>query len=467
MKMKWKSSITLGLFFYLYISVVSFATIERYTMMDFNGKEVYFPKDNTSYIDEIMESKDSDKLLYLAEFYLEKNEEELALYYLNSYKGYNWNFKKKIANDLGLDFYTKEFVEEKYPKDKEFERYFLITDLDNLDAYAKYFATGENKEKNIYEKLFKYKTQKNDKEFDELYAELEKSVKEKGIIEEIFIFQILKEDYDAAKKTSFQKPQLFLDLINYMILNNNDKEKIKNYIVDFKENYPKLYEKELLEIEIKFILKDEEKQTKIEEFLNVNFDAEIFNLYMKITKNQDYLKNYLKKLVFEKRIEEYIVTLEKIDPSYNDEKYLKLLFDKKYIFSYWEKEGEKIPEEYKSQYITYLFDQKNYTKLNDYLDDLNFEQLKILYNDGQKEVLEKIRAKYPLEIEFADLNDIKYFYFNKNLNFDLVLVKDLERQKQLNPVETYYLSLYYNSIGDKEKAEELLYGLKDDYNLTK
>ena len=44
--------------------------IIRYNLVNLAGNEVYFPKDNKSYINEILESKDKDKLLYLAEKYI-------------------------------------------------------------------------------------------------------------------------------------------------------------------------------------------------------------------------------------------------------------------------------------------------------------------------------------------------------------------------------------------------------------
>ena len=56
--------------------------IERYELVELNNKKVYFPKENKAYIEELLGSKDPDKLLYIADFYTEFHEDELAYYYL-------------------------------------------------------------------------------------------------------------------------------------------------------------------------------------------------------------------------------------------------------------------------------------------------------------------------------------------------------------------------------------------------
>ena len=88
-----------------------------------------------------------------------------------------------------------------------------------------------------------------------------------------------------------------------------------------------------------------------------------------------------------------------------------------------------------------------------------------LYLKKYYRYVEIIRKNYPLEIEYADLEKIEYFYFNEKHIFDEDLVKELLREKQLSPVETYYLSRYYGNLGEKEKALELEYALKGNYNL--
>ena len=100
--------------------------IIRYNLVNLAGNEVYFPKDNKSYINEILESKDKDKLLYLAEIYIEMQEEEQALYYFNSYKGDNWDFRNKIADKLGADSLSKNFKKDEFIIDKEIENYSKI-----------------------------------------------------------------------------------------------------------------------------------------------------------------------------------------------------------------------------------------------------------------------------------------------------------------------------------------------------
>lgn len=441
--------------------------IVRYNLVNVAGKVVYFPKDNKSYINEVLESKDKDKLLYLSEIYIEMGEEEQALYYFNSYKGSNWDFRNKIAEKLGADSLSKNFKKDEFIVDKEMENYSKINSVDSLEQYINYFSLKENKEKNVYEKLFKYKYEKRDKEFLELYQEVENEVFERNIVEEVFVFQVLKDDFNEAKKISFTKPELFFNLINYMVLIKAPKEKIKDFVEEFRERFPDKNPNELFKFELKYILSDSEKLIKSEEILKQSFDAEIFEEYYKKTKNIEFLKKYLEELVFEKANEKYINYLITLDKAYEDEKYLSLLFDKSYLFSYFEKNSKEIEPEYLEEYIAYLYENKNYKKLFEYADKLDFHMLETLYLNGYKEVESVIKKKFPLELKFADLNSLKYFYFNKNFNFDEVLVKELERQKQLNPAETYYLSRYYKKLGQEEKAKELLYGLRENYNFEK
>ena len=97
--------------------------IERYELVELNNKKVYFPKENKAYIEELLGSKDPDKLLYIADFYTEFHEDELAYYYFNSYTGYNSEFKARIANKLGVELATKELQTESYVEEEKYKEY--------------------------------------------------------------------------------------------------------------------------------------------------------------------------------------------------------------------------------------------------------------------------------------------------------------------------------------------------------
>ena len=193
---------------------------------------------------------------------------------------------------------------------------------------------------------------------------------------------------------------------------------------------------------------------------------EAFEKYFELARNKEELKKYLINLVFQQTQEKYINYLIEIDKTYETQEKLESLFDKTYYFKYLEKNNQLIPIKHRNQYITYLYNAKKYDKLLEYKEFLNLDMLKFLGNNGYKvEVVEIIRKNYPLEIEYADLEKIEYFYFNEKHIFDEDLVKELLREKQLSPVETYYLSRYYGNLGEKEKALELEYALKGNYNL--
>jgi hypothetical protein len=77
--------------------------------------------------------------------------------------------ENKIADRLGADSLSKNFKKDEFIIDKEIENYSKIKSVDSLEEYINYFNLKENKEKNIYEKLFKYKYEKRENEFLELY----------------------------------------------------------------------------------------------------------------------------------------------------------------------------------------------------------------------------------------------------------------------------------------------------------
>ena len=102
-----------------------------------------------------------------------------------------------------------------------------------------------------------------------------------------------------------------------------------------------------------------------------------------------------------------------IEKTHEKHKKKKSPFEYTYHLKKKKKNNQLIPIKYRNQYITYLYNAKKYEKLLEYKEFLNLDMLKVLGNNGYKvEVTEVIRKKYPLEIEYADLEKIEYFYFN-------------------------------------------------------
>ena len=451
---------------FLMIVFNALGQIERYELVELNNKKVYFPKENKAYIEELLESKDPDKLLYIADFYIEFHEDELAYYYFNSYTGYNNEFKAEIAKKLGVELVTKELEIESYKVEDKYKGYNEINSLNEIEKYFSYFKNGGTEGKNIYEKLYRYKFEGNKEEFDKLCKSLLEDASGTGDEGRSFIINLLLENYESAKKFVEAKPEFFIEFIKYLEYKKVDKTLVKKYTEEFMQKYSSVFEKDILFIRLNLTDSKDEKIKLLEDYLAKSFDKEAFEKYFELAKNKEELKKYLVNLVFQKTQEEYINYLIEIDKTYETKEKLESLFDKTYYFKYLEKNNQGIPEKYRNQYVEYLYNVKKYSKLIEYKDFLNLDMLKVLGNNGYKaEVTEIIRKKYPLEIEYADLGKIEYFYFNDKHIFDEDLIKELLRAKQLTPVETYYLSRYYGSLGEKEKALELEYALKGNYNL--
>jgi hypothetical protein len=193
--------------------------IERYELVELNNKKVYFPKENKAYIEELLESKDPDKLLYIADFYTEFHEDELAYYYFNSYTGYNSEFKARIANKLGVELATKELQTESYVEEEKYKEYNKISSLNEIETYFSYFKNGGIEGRNVYEKLYRYKFEGNKEEFDKLCKALLEEATATGDEGKSFVINLLLENYEAAKKFVESKPKFFIEFIKYLEYN--------------------------------------------------------------------------------------------------------------------------------------------------------------------------------------------------------------------------------------------------------
>lgn len=453
---------------FLLLVTYIFSQVERYELVNLSNKKVYFPKANKAYLEELFNTEDKDSLLYLAEFYTEMGEDEIALGYYNSYDGYNKDLREKIAAKLGVEVENIPIKNEVIPEFEKYKDYFNIKNIEDLKAYLKYFSLNLNDfEKNSYEKLIEFKFQKKTEEFNSLITTLFSDAQIRKNEYEFFVLYTLNNQYNEAKDIALQKPNLFIKLIKYMDYYKVDANLIKSFIEEFENKYGQTYFADsLINIELDLTATEEEKQMKREEYLKKAYNEEIFKAYLE-NKNQniDFLKEYLKDLVLKKGKENYILKLIELDKSLNEEEVLKGLLDKREYFKYLDKKEIEPEKEYYKEYAEYQYELKNYEKLVKYKEYLPLYMLKTLAINGYNEVIPIIVEKYPLEIEYADLSKIEYFYFNKNFEYDEDLVKELSKKNQLLPAETCYLSRYYEKIGEKEKALDLEYVLKREYNL--
>jgi|GEM_PF-6971987 len=195
----------------------------RYEEMNFLDKKVYFPKTNSSYLDELLSEKKEESLLELSLFYAELGEDEAALKYLEEYKGNNYLEKVKIYRLLGI--YEKEFdilMKENFALISEENYNYLINLSEKLNRELPY--TYSYKLLNLLNKI------NNEKEFyDEYYSE-EWSQEEK-----VYIFEELKNE-DLTNKTyikniyyEFLSPEEKLIELYKEINSAEDSEAYDNY----------------------------------------------------------------------------------------------------------------------------------------------------------------------------------------------------------------------------------------------
>ena len=213
-KLKNENKFLISILFFI-ILFKNFAQIERYELVELSNKKVYFPKENKKYIEELLESKESDKLLYIADFYIEFHEDELAYFYFNSYNGYNSDYKEKIGKKLGIELATKELGTENYSEEDKYKEYNKIKSLNDIESYFSYFKNGGTEKRNIYEKLYRYKFEEDKIQFDKLYKELLEIAQATGDEEKSFVVNLISENYEAAKKIVESKPEFFIEFIKY------------------------------------------------------------------------------------------------------------------------------------------------------------------------------------------------------------------------------------------------------------
>ena len=280
--------------------------IERYELVELNNKKVYFPKENKAYIEELLESKDLDKLLYIADFYTEFHEDELAYYYFNSYTGYNSEFKARIANKLGVELATKELQTESYVEEEKYKEYNKISSLNEIETYFSYFKNGGIEGRNVYEKLYRYKFEGNKEEFDKLCKVLLEEAIATGDEGKSFVINLLLENYEVAKKFVESKPEFFIEFIKYLEYKKVDTATIKKYTEEFTQIYSSVFQKDILFIRLNFTDNKDEKIKLLEDYLSKSYDKEAFEKYFELARNKEELKKYLINLVFQQTQEKYI-----------------------------------------------------------------------------------------------------------------------------------------------------------------
>lgn len=116
-------------FFILAIIASTILPATRYEEMNFLDTKVYFPKNNSSYLEELLSEENIESLLELSLFYAKLGKHELALKYLEAYQGDNYLKKAKIYRLLGI--YEQEFnilLEKKFALLSE-ENYYYMIDL--------------------------------------------------------------------------------------------------------------------------------------------------------------------------------------------------------------------------------------------------------------------------------------------------------------------------------------------------
>jgi len=455
-----------------FILISQIFPIEKYTRERFLGNEVYFPKSNTEYIEDLIESEDTENLLELSYSYAKLGEAEASRIYMDEYEkatGKKDYLKtSKVWHILGE--YTKEVAcIEKYIESNPEERAVYYDYMLNLIEEKNLDFPSEKYELSRLDRIFLYMenpelfirtyymTEWSEDEYNEIMEFLiDKGVHKTTKLKKFFMNNASKLQIGEYlyKKTEVGDEKSYFSYFSYMERNNlkivpYDKIE-KLYFLKYlgeSEEFSKVYSEELNQAVQK------KEFNKLYSLYLVSGDLKI--LYNLALENEDYLYRFIVE-VFSRDRELALNLVEEFKKRYKSSKYrtdiakLEIKMDvsseKKLqtIDSYLEKEfdleifSEKIEilkEDGRVKESIGLIEEKlQYTDLN--------EGLIVYYIDVMEEIGEFDKL-------IATLHDIKNktYYFEVCLKNGYLVDKELSEAFLNYNFEHMNLEYLYDHLG--------------------
>lgn len=194
----------------------------------------------------------------------------------------------------------------------------------------------------------------------------------------------------------------------------------------------------------------EEVEKKEEEIYN--YENTLKEIIIDYYPHSKFVNMYINQLKKEKRDDELKEVLEN-------------LCNKDYYFEYCIKNNIAISSNYEKSLIDYYFRKKEYEKLINYKDKLEYSMYEILIENGYTNFKESANKKYPFEIKWQNKNDFKFFYFNENEDFiNEEIINKIMKKDIKTDADIYYLAKYYNANREYEKAKMEIENILDKYS---
>lgn len=327
------------IFVYLTLFSTLFA-VERYELLKILDQDVYFPKNNGAYIEELLEDKSEESLLLISELYTKLNYKDTALRYLEEYKGENklkkaeiyealGEFEKELQILLDMNLNAREEMEVFYNKVKKlseedkvnlgynynsFELFYLMSKLEDLEEFVKVYKEYEwSQEDKIYIEKVLYNIEFNaDVKLKEIYIELAGERK--------YFSKIYNEIKSYEDTESYRMYFALQDELGIDIEAENNFELLQKYIYNNEEDkIESLYEKMLKT----FLAENNKEKLMSLYFVNNNYKL-AYNLALE---NEKLHFKFLNKLFVNEKNEEILKrALEDFKNKYQKTIYVEEIF---------------------------------------------------------------------------------------------------------------------------------------------
>lgn len=364
--------------------------------------------------------------------------------------------------------------------------YNRIKTAGDIDAYNIYFEKGEKGEfpleiKNEIEKMVYLKYKGKDEEFNRLLetekndAVLEKDYEKLYLLLKIEGSREINGIYNLALQNDKYCYLLISDIENGTGIIQRGSEEHKNLLDAFITYYPaSRYLDEVFTYKADMSTDPNEKLIITDEILVKRFVYPIFvrklralNALQRYNEAEIQGRNYLEKnYPFKEVVEEVIIAMEKQDKQKELITLLDMLPEKGYYYEYSEKTKSTISQREKRGLANYYFTMRNYPKLLQMKDVLDYEQLMTLTNEGKIEFKEWAAQKYPFERKWNDISKQQFIIFNNEfVQFSEEIVKKLEAKSNRSDAEKYYLARYYSYKGDYKKSTDIFEDFVNRYKI--
>lgn len=414
------------------------------------------------------EKYNSFKVYYLT--YLLRNDLEFSNFFnRNTWTEEEESYIKELL--AGYNLRESKWLDKVYqsianPKERLEKAYAEIYNLEDTEGYERYFEIQKEagikiSEKNDFELLHRYEYEGKTEEYSELYNKILKEAVDADDFDKMMSLYIVKGDYRLAYNLALEDEGMHFKFIN-ILSKTADRNLVERAIADFEEKYPEnRFGQEIKGIKINLVQDEYEKIDILKKYLEEKYSEKLLKEYLRLVNNingQEEKNKIVEEYLFGKGMETDYLLREFINYNKDKDRFLdklQLLSDISYYFYYSQENKKSIDKKYEKEYINYLFERGEFKEAAKYKTKLDYSQYAQLIGRGYDKLKSEANKKYPFALEWADMNDIKYFYLNEDYTYTQDIAEKIMELERRTAAEDYYLMKYYEQSGESDKAYEI------------